>query len=570
MAALLLRLRTWWETADRTQKVVTIFGSLLLVVILGATVFFAGRPKMEVLFRDLSPQEQASVVDELTKAGIQLEYDRSGLVSVPSNKIAEAQAKLASSGKLPTSGHLGTSELANIGPMGSDAVTQRRLLAIQEGQIASSVEQIQGVQQAEVHVTLGESSPFARSESAASASVILTESANNPISAEAASAIKNLVVRAVDRLDAKNVSIITNTGRTLFDGAEQESGQGLASARLVAESTESRRRERSLQQRLDAILGPGNAIVSVPVLEMNFDTKTEEKVERNPSEGPIAVETAKESMNGSGSASTGVAGAPSNLPEAANGAGARTDSYGNEVTSKSWEINETKTKTEKATGNLTKLAYNVVVNTDKVKNLDTVKEAVRAELGPFAQDSTNFTFNVTGMAFDKTVTEAAAKSTAASASAAKMQQMMSLLPVGALLLVGFMVVRAISKASRAQNVLVAASAGGSMQQLELGSPTHALIPGDQEQHLYTDPETGEQRVISPMEAQSLPAGTNTTVIRGTGSTEMVLERATADELQIEAIPDRLNLPLEQLRRFSVEKPDKVALLLKSWVLEDGR
>ena len=105
MAAVLLRLRTWWETADQTQKVVSIFGSLLLVVILGATFYFAGRPKMEVLFRDLSPQEQSSVVDELTKAGIALEYDRSGLVMVPSNKIAEAQAKLAGAGKLPTSGH---------------------------------------------------------------------------------------------------------------------------------------------------------------------------------------------------------------------------------------------------------------------------------------------------------------------------------------------------------------------------------------------------------------------------------------------------------------------------------
>lgn len=569
MAAILLRFRTWWETADRTQKVVSIFGSLLLVVIIGATVFFAGRPKMEVLFRDLSPQEQSSVVDELTKAGIALEYDRSGLVMVPSNKIAEAQAKLAGTGKLPTSGHLGSGELANIGPMGSDAVTQRRLLAIQEGQLASSVEQIAGVQKAEVHVTLGESSPFARTETSASASVILTESPSSPVSPEAATAIKNLVVRAVDRLEPKNISIITNTGRTLFDGAEQESGQGLASSRIQAESMESRRRERSLQQRLDAILGPGNAIVSVPVLEMNFDTRTEEKVERSPSEGPISVDTAQETMSGASGANTGVAGAPSNLPDANTGAGARNEAYGNTVNSKTFEVNETKTKTEKATGNLTKLAYNVVVNTDKVKNLDTVKEAVKAELGPFAQDQTNFTYSVTGMAFDKSVADAAAKSTAASASAAKMQQMMSLLPIAALLLVGFMVVKAISKASRAQNVLVATSANGALVQLETDSPAYAVVANNEPQY-EIDPETGEQRVISPGTVSSLPAGTNTTVIRGTGSTEMIVERSAEEEMRITAIPDKVNLPLEQLRKFSKEKPEKVALLLKSWVLEDGR
>lgn len=566
MAAVLLRLRTWWETADQTQKVVSIFGSLLLIVILGATFYFAGRPKMEVLFRDLSPQEQSSVVDELTKAGIALEYDRSGLVMVPSNKIAEAQAKLAGAGKLPTSGHLGTNDLSNIGIMANDSVTKQRLLAIQEGTLASSIEQIDGVQKAEVHITVGETTPFAREQVPASASIILTETPSHPVSPEAGAAIKNLVVRAVERLDAKSVSIITTTGRTLFDGAEESSGQGLASARMQAETNEARRRERNLQQRLDAILGPGNAIVSVPVLEMNFNTKTEERTERTPTESPVTVDSSTETMSGSNSTANNAAGAPANLPDATNGNSSRTDSYGNQVKSESYEVNEVKSRTEVATGNLVKLAYNVVVNTDKVKNLDAVKEAVKAELGPFAAEPENFTYSVTGMAFDRSVLDAATKSAAANASSQKMQQMMSLLPVAALVLVGFMVVRAIAKTSKAQNVIVAAGPDGALVRMDPNS--YAVKDGRASDG--DEGEDGEPRAIAPGEVASLPAGTATTVIRGSGDSELVFEQPQEDDLVISTIPDKIHLPLEQLRKFATDKPDKVALLLKSWVLEDSK
>ena len=132
MTAILLRLRTWWETADRTQKVVTIFGSLFLVIILAGTIIFAGKPKMEVLFRDLSPADQGMVVDELTKLAIAIEYDRTGSILVPGNKVAEARARLATAKKLPTTGHMGYGDLGGIGIMNTPGVERDRRKAIIE------------------------------------------------------------------------------------------------------------------------------------------------------------------------------------------------------------------------------------------------------------------------------------------------------------------------------------------------------------------------------------------------------------------------------------------------------
>src|SRR5688572_25279782 len=107
MGGILLKLRTWWETADRTQRVVTVFGSALLVILLFGTMMFASRPKMALAYGGLTPADQGKVVAEIQKIGIPVEYDLMGNVRVPSDRVAEAQAMLAKNGVAPASGHLG-------------------------------------------------------------------------------------------------------------------------------------------------------------------------------------------------------------------------------------------------------------------------------------------------------------------------------------------------------------------------------------------------------------------------------------------------------------------------------
>src|SRR2546423_4000005 len=115
MAGLLIRIRTWWETADRTQKAITVFGSAFLVLLLVGTFYFASKPHLAIAFSGLTSQEVGSVTDEVQKLGIPVEFDLAGNVQVPSEKVAEVRAKLALAGKLPTSGHLGNGELGKIG-----------------------------------------------------------------------------------------------------------------------------------------------------------------------------------------------------------------------------------------------------------------------------------------------------------------------------------------------------------------------------------------------------------------------------------------------------------------------
>lgn len=582
MQSLLLRLRAWWETADRTQKSVTIFGSLFLVLLLAGTLYFSSRPKMEVLFRGLSPQDQGMVVNELTKLGVPYEQDRAGNVMVPQDRVAEVQGKLAVAQKMPSSGHPGYSDLKEMGVMNTPSVERERLKSMTEGELARSIETLAGVKSARVHLTLQDTSPFARSGSAASASVIVTESSEGALDGEGARAIQRLVQYSVSGLQPKNISVISNSGRTLIDGNEAIGGSGLVAERLQAEIAEARRRETLLQSRLDTAFGKGATVVSIPILEMSFDQKAETKDEQSPTK-PLTIDKVTETMSDSDASVGGVAGAAANTPGAAPANSENEGrNYSGQTESKTFATTETRTNTTYAPGTLKKMAINVLVNSTVIEDPAAVEQIIRGELGPLASDTTNFGFTVTPIAFDTKAAEESKKSEAAAASTARTQQIFSLLPIVALVIVGFMVVKAIGKASKGGTTMVAALPGGGM--IPVGQ-----MPSVETKILIED---NGQQVAVPMGSQQALAAEKEGKVLGTvqapvvrhgelvGDAEgkvlsdkhqEVVEFVGNDQaVRIAKIPDQVNVPLEQIKRMATDKPEVVAMLLKTWLLNEGK
>ena len=54
----------------------------------------------------------------------------------------------------------------------------------------------------------------------------------------------------------------------------------------------------------------------------------------------------------------------------------------------------------------------------------------------------------------------------------------------------------------------------------------------------------------------------------TGVTRAI--QARQQEMDVGEIQSRLNVPLEQIKKMSNERPEVVAMLIKSWLLEDRR
>ena len=539
MAGLLLKLRTWWEIADRTQKSVTIFGGAFLVLLLFATFFFASKPKMTMAFGGLTPADQGMVTAEIQKLNIAVEFDASGNVLVPSDKVAEVRAKLAAAGKLPAAAHNGNEDLAKLNLMTSPSVEGERLKTIAEGELARSIEMIDGIASARVHLTRGERSPFATEKKSASASVFVSEKAGGSITSESARAIAMLVANAVVGLELSKVFVLDNAGRSLYIGSSESANSSRSSQKIEAERTESFRRERDLQAKLDAVIGRGNSIVTVN-LEMDFDTETTTTNDKKPSKNPSSSSVAEETMQKGGSSTSSPTGAPS-----ASGVGAQDptaaginatpgNGYLNKITKVENPITEVNSTSEKALGAIKKMSIAVMVNKDTIKDSSSVQQF----LDSYIEGNPTFKATVTDMSFDKTAETEAKKIAGANSSREMMQQVMSLLPIVALLVVAFLVMKAIAKAAKSQTMLVHALPDGtlsaSMPQLDSGHRGH-------------DDRGGRTTVDDAVQA---------------------LAHRTGED--VGDIETRMNKPLEQIKRMAHDRPESVAMLIKSWLLEERR
>lgn len=537
MAGLLLKFRTWWEIADRTQKSVTIFGGAFLAVLLFATFFFASKPKMTMAFGGLTPADQGMVTAEIQKLNIAVEFDASGNVLVPSDKVAEVRAKLAAAGKLPASTHSGNADLAKLNLMTSPSVESERLKTIAEGELAQSIEMIDGIASARVHLTRGERSAFATEKKPASASIFVSEKSGGSITTESARAIAMLVTNAVVGLEPSKVFVLDNAGRPLYDGSATTTNASRANQKIEAERTEALRRERDLQAKLDAVIGRGNSIVTVN-LEMDFDTETTVTSDKKPSKNPSSSSIAEETMQKGGSTTMGT-GAPTGLvsgdANVTTGAAPTPSGNGylNKITKVENPITEVNSTSEKALGAIKKMSIAVLVNKDVIKDSSSVQQF----LDSYIEGSPTFKATVTDISFDKTAEAEAKKIAGANSSREMMQQVMSLLPVVALLVVAFLVMKAITKAAKSQTVMVHALADGTLS---------ASMPSLESGARASD-DGHKSRVEDAVHA---------------------LTQRPQEE--IGEIETRMNKPLEQIKRMAHDRPESVAMLIKSWLLEERR
>lgn len=534
MAGILLKIRTWWETADRTQKSVTLFGGGFLLLLLVGAFYFATRPKMEMAFAGLTPAEQGSVVEEIQKIGIPVEFDLGGNVLVPSAKVSEVKMRLATAGKLPNSTHWGYGDLKDWPLTTTPQVEKERLKSVMEGELAKTIESFSSVESARVHINLSQESVFAGEKSPATASVTIAEKSGASISGDESKAIASLVANAVPGLNKKNLTIVDKDLKPIWLGTEDTGAQGLAGERIQAEIAESKRREQELQQKLDYFFGPRAAVVTVD-LKLDFDTATEQRSEPIVGDEAVSKERVKETMTGgAGTRPGGVTGLDSNTGAPGSGGGptgSESSGYVSDQSTEQRPYGERRTETQKSPGDVKSMAISVLVDPKKVTDQKAVQAFVTSYLGSRASDP-NFTAKVT--ALERTAEAEAISAAAAPSGSNVVQQIFSLLPVVALLVVAFVVVKSIGKAAKAQSVFVAALPGG------------RAVP----------------MAISQAETQ---------IVRREGEAQATQPKPLAPQFDdLEDIPSKVNRPLEQIKKMTADRPEVVAMLIKSWLLEERR
>ena len=560
------RLKNWWTESSPTQRYTTLGGVMLFVLLLGGVFSFASRPKYDMLYSGVTELEKATMVEALQAMGVPTKYDNPGMVEIPSDKIHEMRSKLTLAGKVPKSAHMGYENLADMSLSDTPAKERERLKAIAEGELARSIETNPGVRSARVHITLGDPSPFGDQQRPPSASVNLVTSGNGSITRDQAKGIAMLVSHSLDGMDMKNVVVLDEKSIVLYSGSDSSSTDALASSKIELEQSVARKEEQRIQNNLDAIFGPGKTRVSVRAT-VNLDQNEVTKVENLVKKG-VALKSMEEKM-GSKKVAGGAAGAQANIGAPSS---SDTDGKNGEYSSKVEQLQPNTTQIEthsnKAVGSIQSMVINVAANTsgfpegqeDKADEfVAQVKQFVDSEK---RTGDTVLETKVTPVKFDETIKTAVEKSVAQAESGAKMQQMMALLPIAALLVIGVMVVKQLGKMKPVATTTAILTADGQTVNVPL---VNGQIPSNYAMVM------GQHPGLVPAEQRAQDLRNNLARYSEEELAQLaeggIIYRDNGEVMEVEKIAEKKSVHLAAIKQMAKDRPEPTAMLIKTWLAE---
>lgn len=263
-------------------------GALATAIALLAVVslWFRG-PDYKVLFSNLQDRDGGAIITALAQMNVPYQLtDNGSAILVPAEKVHETRLQLAQQG-LPRSGEAGF-ELIDQTRFGASQFTEQiNFQRALEGELASSIQALNAVQHARVHLALPRETLFVRDRQPPSASVLLTLYPGRMLSESQVSAISWLVSSSVPNLTADNVSVVDQNGRLLT--APAGSGNGDSARRDLVTEIETRTVQRILTL-LNPIVGTGNVRAQVSAdLDFSQREQTSEIYRPNQLPGQAAV-----------------------------------------------------------------------------------------------------------------------------------------------------------------------------------------------------------------------------------------------------------------------------------------
>src|SRR3954447_2432794 len=395
--------RTLLANTTPKSKAVMAASAIGVLVLLLVMFKVASAPSYATMLTGLDPAETGKITAALDEKGVQYEIKNNGTaLAVVKGQIPQARIALAEKG-LPGKGQPGFELFDKQKLRASDFQQKGTHQRALEGQIASTIGQVQGVSGAQVSLVLPEDQLFSAEQSPATAAVLLSGSATN-LDPSAVRGIASLVSSSVKGLKPQNVSITDASGQLMWPNADS-SANGGGGNKLTAQT----RYNASLQGSLDAMLaqtlGPGKAHVQV-ASDLNVDQSTLDKLTYAKKGVPLKTTDENERLRGGGSTAGGAAGSSSNLPSyAASGAGGSNSNYQRKSTQTDFGVDKTVQRTKVAAGQINRLSVGLVVDKSvPPAQVAQLKNAVSAAAGIDAKRGD--VLNVSQVAFAKPATTA--------------------------------------------------------------------------------------------------------------------------------------------------------------------
>ena len=516
-----------WKNLNRSQKILSVTAPLVVAIALLSLIYWASRPQYVDLFTKLSAEEAGAITSKLKELKVEYQLaDNGSTIKVPQKDAAEIRLELADEG-LPAKSNFSFDYLNQTRLGETDADRQLRYILGLQNELEQTIETMDGVEYARVHIVLPERSLFAEEQKDTTAAVTIKRKYGAEIGENQVKAIANLLAHSVEGLTTENITIVDTNGNVLSDILG--SVHGLTTNQLQYQKAVEDNIQKSLQSMLDKVFGPNNTIVRVNAT-LDFDQRT--ITSQTSTEGTVISRQETSETSSNTSTDGGVPGVDGNVvaPEY-NFDDQNTNVSSSERTSLSetFQPSVTQEETIVSPGRIKRLTISVLADTDSVSQaqLDSIVGIVSSAAG--VDETRGDVVEVAGMPFNKT---AQLENQKAMEEAAKRQRLITYAQMGAGVLLAIIVLIVVLR--------LRSRKAAKVEDLDLPP----------EQKMVTL-EEAEQILASQLEAERMA--------------ELKLARKkvkTPDEIEREKIR-------EEVDKFSKENPDEVARLVKAWLAEDS-
>lgn len=272
---LINQLQSIWVRLNLTQRVIILSAFVvtltgLVTMIAWNTVNTSETGEYTTLFHNLEPEDAAQVTDVIKKMGIPYKFENAGsTLLVEKKNINEVRMEMARNG-LPKQGHQGYELFDKLQLGMTDFVQNLNFQRALEGEITNTIETLEEVEKARVHIKIPKPTLFKEKKEEATASVVVKLKPGKELDARQVKGITHLVSSSVEGLVARQVAVVDIHGNLLTKGFADNALAEQADHNQALQHAVEAHLEKKVETMFEGLLGPGMVHVKVNA-ELDFD-----------------------------------------------------------------------------------------------------------------------------------------------------------------------------------------------------------------------------------------------------------------------------------------------------------
>ena len=510
-----------FKNLSKGVKIASIISAITLIIAISSLFFYQSSNKYSVLFSGLDSADSKTVLSALEEQGVDFKVEGDSIL-VDKSVVDKLRLQLASNLTMGSTGYELMDSGSSFGM--TEEEFQIKKLRMQQGELEKTIKSFEQISDARVHITLPTNSVFADEKEPGSAAVYVKLVAGKTLSQEQVKSIVALVSGST-AISKDNIQVMDSNMNLLSEDSsfklDENSDQNVTSTSIATQLELEKKYEAQLQKSILELLTPvlGNGKVKVMVsADLDFDSTKVTETVVDPNKVIISQKTSKSESNsseGNDNASGSVI--DENMGNSIVTNDKNTKSTTEEQTT-NYEVGKTETIKIKAPGEVKSLSASVIIDGEINDALRTaIEQSVSAAVGLNAERGD--TVSVAGITFNTkdtaNITDPFAEP---EANNNNMIYMIIAGVVGAILLIVFIVLR--SKKKKTNKEVVTEEEGNLLD----------IVIEDKISKV-------EEEELKPIEFE---------------------------------VPNE-NIHIEnEIKKYAAEKPQQVADIVKTWLVESER